>query len=146
MNPPPRDERVARAVAVFEGLTRENLASLAGIYAENAYFRDPFNEVRGLDAIRSIFDDMFAHLADCRFEFLDVVSDERGAVLTWDMAFRFRRYRPDAPQTIHGASHLRFDAAGRIVYHRDYWDAADELYAKLPLIGPLMRYLKRRIA
>lgn len=146
MNPPPRDERVAHAVAVFEGLTRENLAGLAGLYADNAYFCDPFNEVRGRDAIRRIFDDLFVPLADCRFEFLEVVADERGALLTWDMTFRFRRYRPATPQVIHGASHLRFDAAGRIAYHRDYWDAAGELYAKLPLIGPVMRYLKRRMA
>jgi steroid delta-isomerase len=146
VNPPPRDERVARAVAVFEGLTRENLASLAGIYAENAYFRDPFNEVRGFPAIEPIFDDMFARLADCRFEFLDAVCADGGALLTWNMHFRFRSYRPDTPQLIQGASHLKFDAAGRIAYHRDYWDAADELYAKLPLIGPVLRYLKRRLA
>jgi hypothetical protein len=146
MNPPPRDERVARAVAVFEGLTHENLTGLTGLYAATAYFRDPFNEVRGQEAIRRIFADMFVHLADCRFEFLDAVCDEGGALLTWDMRFRFRRYRPETAQTIHGASHLKFDAADRIVYHRDYWDAANELYAKLPLIGPLMRYLKRRMA
>ena len=42
-----------------------------------------------------------------------------------------------------GASHLRFDAAGKVVLHRDYWDAAEELYAKLPLIGPPMRLLRR---
>jgi steroid delta-isomerase len=146
MNPPPRDARVARVVAVFEGLTRENLASLAVIYAADAYFRDPFNEVRGFPAIEPIFDEMFVHLADCRFEFLDALSDEGGALLTWNMHFRIRRYRPDTPQVIHGASHLKFDAAGRITHHRDYWDAADELYAKLPLIGPVMRYLKRRMA
>jgi len=146
VNPTPPDERVARAVAVFEHLSRENLASLAGVYAANAYFRDPFNEVRGFPAIEEIFDDMFTRLADCRFEFVDAVCDEGGALLTWDMHFRFRSYRPDAPQVIHGASHLKFDHAGRIAYHRDYWDAADELYAKLPLIGPVMRYLKRRLA
>jgi len=61
------------------------------------------------------------------------------------MAFRVRAHRPGVVQTIHGASHLRFDAAGRIAYHRDYWDAASELYAKLPLIGPVMRYLQRRL-
>ena len=146
MNPPPRDERVARAVAVFERLTRENLASLAAIYAEDAHFRDPFNEVRGFPAIERIFDDMFVRLADCRFEFLDAVCDEGGALLTWDMHLRFRSYRPDTPQVIHGATHLKFGATGRISHHRDYWDAADELYAKLPLIGPVMRYLKRRMA
>jgi steroid delta-isomerase len=30
--------------------------------------------------------------------------------------------------------------------HRDYWDAAGELYEQLPVIGSLMRWLKRRIA
>jgi hypothetical protein len=39
---------------------------------------------------------------------------------------------------------LVLDEAGRITLHRDYWDAAEELYEKLPLIGGLMRWLKRR--
>lgn len=41
-------------------------------------------------------------------------------------------------------SHLHWDAEGRTVMHRDYWDAAEELYEKLPLLGGLMRWLKRR--
>ena len=146
MNRGLHDERLARVVSWFERLTRADVASLGDIYAANAYFRDPFNEVRGVPAIRKIFEDMFERLADCRFEMIDAVSDASGSLITWDMTFRFRSYRPDAPQKIHGASHLKFDAAGRIVYHRDYWDAADELYAKLPVIGPVMRYVKRRMA
>jgi len=43
-----------------------------------------------------------------------------------------------------GASHLLLDADGRITSHRDYWDAAEELYEKLPVLGALMRILKRR--
>lgn len=45
---------------------------------------------------------------------------------------------------IHGGSHLQLDPSGRILVHRDYWDAAEELYEKLPLIGALMRWLRRR--
>jgi hypothetical protein len=30
--------------------------------------------------------------------------------------------------------------------HRDYWDAAEELYEQLPGIGVLMRWLRRRAA
>jgi hypothetical protein len=33
-----------------------------------------------------------------------------------------------------------------VAYHRDYWDAAEELYEKLPVLGGLMRFLKRRAA
>jgi steroid Delta-isomerase len=42
------------------------------------------------------------------------------------------------------ATHLRFAADGRIVYHRDYWDAAEEPYAKLPVLGAVVRALQRR--
>jgi hypothetical protein len=63
--------------------------------------------------------------------------------LTWDFLFEFRRHVA-GPQVVRGASHLRFDAEGRVVLHRDYWDAAEELYEKLPLVKLLMRWLKRR--
>jgi hypothetical protein len=45
-----------------------------------------------------------------------------------------------------GLEILVLGADGRIAVHRDYWDAAEELYAKLPLLGALMRALRRRAA
>ncbi len=134
-----------RARAFYENLTPGDVERLDDVYAPNAYFRDPFNEVRGVPDIRRIFAQMFEQLADCRFHVLETVVDEQGALLTWDMTFRMRRYRPERVQTIHGATHLKFDPAGRIAYHRDYWDAAGELYEKLPVIGTLMRWLRRRL-
>ena len=43
-----------------------------------------------------------------------------------------------------GGSHLKLTEAGLIELHRDYWDAAEELYEKLPAVGSLMRWLKKR--
>jgi hypothetical protein len=54
-----------------------------------------------------------------------------------------RRFSDDE-QCIRGASHVRFASDGRVAYHRDYWDAAEELYEKLPVVGSLMRWLKTR--
>ena len=140
----PLNQTAARVVSLYENLTPLAVARIAEIYAPQATFRDPFNAVHGVEAIQHIFERMFLHLDDCRFRVTDTVVDARGAVLIWDFEFRIRTYRPDTRQTIHGSSHLRFDTAGRVIYHRDYWDAAEELYAKLPLLGPLMRWLKRR--
>jgi 2-polyprenyl-6-methoxyphenol hydroxylase-like FAD-dependent oxidoreductase len=53
------------------------------------------------------------------------------------------RLVPISIQYLHSAAHLHFNSAGLINYHRDYWDAAEELYEKLPLLGGLMRILKR---
>ncbi len=136
---------VARIVAFYQNLRPADVDRVAEFYAEDAYFRDPFNDVRGAAAIAAIFHRMFAALDDCRFVVTDVVRDGSGAFLVWDFTYRVRRFRPQRQCSIHGASHLRFDAAGRVCWHRDYWDAADELYAKLPVVGPLLRLLKRRL-
>jgi hypothetical protein len=60
------------------------------------------------------------------------------------MHFRFKRFDTVTPQVIRGGSHLRLASDGRVEDHRDYWDAAEELYQKLPVLGGLMRWLKKR--
>jgi steroid delta-isomerase len=135
---------VARLVDFFESITPESTQRIAELYAPDAWFKDPFNEVRGTQAIAQVFEHMFTQVAEPRFRVTDRVCAENGALLTWDFTFRFR---PDAPPvTVRGASHLRFDAAGRVAYHCDYWDAAGELYEKLPVLGALMRLLRRRLS
>jgi limonene-1,2-epoxide hydrolase len=132
-------------VRYFEGITPASLEDLARFYTEDAYFRDPFNEVRGIDAVRAIFERMFEALAEPRFTVVNRVVDGDQAMLEWDFTFRVRRWKPGTVQVVHGVSHLRLAADGRIAYHRDYWDTAEELYAKLPLIGSLMRFLRAKL-
>ena len=48
-------------------------------------------------------------------------------------------------QRFTGMSLLRFDSNDKIIDHRDYWDAAEEIYEKFPLIGPSRRWIKRRM-
>lgn len=137
---------LARAIAFFEQISPSDVARLDEIYAADAYFRDPFNEVFGVAAIARVYANMFEQLDDCRFVVADTIADDKAALLIWDFTFRIRRWRPHKVQTIHGASHVRFTADGKIGYHRDYWDTAEELYAKLPLIGSVMRFLRRRLS
>ena len=68
------------------------------------------------------------------------------AMLIGNLHFRTRSWRHATTQVIHGVSHLRFDPDGKVNYHRDYWDAAEEIYMKLPLVGGLMRYLRRHLS
>ena len=41
---------------------------------------------------------------------------------------------------------VTFAANGKVTLHRDYWDAAEELYARLPVLKWLMRALARQAA
>lgn len=124
----------------FERLTRESVADVGRYYAEDAFFKDPFNEVTGVEAVRRVFAHMFDQVEGPRFRVLERWQDAHGAMLIWTFEFRLR----GESWTIRGATHLRFAADGRITHHRDYWDAAEELYAKLPVLGAVMRALQRR--
>ncbi len=137
------DARVARVVAMFESITPADVARLGEFYTPDARFKDPFNEVQGVPAIERVFAHMFVALESPRFVVRDIVVDGDQCFLTWDFLFRFKRFSR-GEQVVRGGSHLRFDARGRVALHRDYWDAAEELYEKLPLVGSLMRWLKRR--
>jgi steroid Delta-isomerase len=138
------DPKVARFIALFENLTLADVARLPEVYATNVQFKDPFNEVSGVADVQRIFNHMFKTLEQPRFVVRDVLSEGDQCFLSWEMLFRLRRL-DGKPQVIRGASHLVFDATGRVVLHRDYWDAAEELYEKLPYLGALMRWLKRRV-
>ena len=139
------DPRAQKIVALFERLTPAELPQLADIYTADARFKDPFNEVRGAAAITRIFEHMFKALEAPRFVIRDVVVQGDQCFLSWDFVFRLRRDR-GVEQLIRGATHLQLAPDGRIAVHRDYWDAAEELYEKLPVVGTLMRWLKRRVS
>jgi limonene-1,2-epoxide hydrolase len=131
-----------RVVHFYETLTADSVPQVRTVYAADASFKDPFNEVRGHDAIVRIFEHMFVQVAEPRFVVSERMQQGAHAFLTWEFRFRMRHLRR-GEVLVHGASHLVFDADGRVALHRDYWDAAEELYEKLPLLGGLMRLLKR---
>jgi ketosteroid isomerase-like protein len=140
----PPDPRVQRIVTLFERLAPAELPRLPEIYTPDARFKDPFNEVQGVAAITRIFEHMFDSLQAPRFVIRDAIVQGDQCFLSWDFVFRMKRFS-GAEQLIRGATHLRLAADGRIAVHRDYWDAAEELYEKLPAVGALMRWLKRRV-
>ena len=133
-------------IRYYEHLNVEDVARLGEFYAEDAYFKDPFNEVRGIPAIRRIFTHMFRQVAEPRFKIEETIVADNGAMLAWTFHYRMPRLGGGGNQVMRGVTHLRFDAAGKVCHHRDYWDAAEELYMKLPAVGCLMRGLRRMIS
>jgi hypothetical protein len=87
---------------------------------------------------------MFKALERPHFVVTEQVVQGHQCFMTWEFRFGFKNFKKGEPQVILGASHLVFSDSGSVTLHRDYWDAAEELYEKLPLVGGLMRWLKRR--
>jgi hypothetical protein len=128
----------------FETLSPQSVAQLHTIYDAQARFKDPFNEVQGLPEIERIFQHMYVALNQPHFVVTGQVVDGPQAFLTWEFRFRFKRFDTITLQAVRGASHVVFNEQGLVTMHRDYWDAAEELYEKLPVLGGVMRWLKKR--
>lgn len=135
-----------RLIAFYHELTPESVGRFPELYSADAYFKDPFNEVRGVAAIQGIFTHLFRQVEAPRFVVGERVVDANGVMLVWEFHYRVRRWGRGETQLMRGVSHLKFAADGRVNYHRDYWDAAEELYMKLPVIGSLMRSLRSMLA
>jgi steroid delta-isomerase len=135
---------VDRIAEAFQNLTPDKVEALDAIYAPYARFKDPFNDVQGLAEIQRVFRHMYVTLENPRFLITGRIVQRAQCFLTWELHFAFRRFKHGRAQCITGGSHLVLNDEGRITSHRDYWDAAEELYEKLPMMGSLMRWMKRR--
>ncbi len=138
--------RIDALVHFYETLVAARVQDFGSYYAQDAYFKDPFNEVSGLEQIERIFERMFRQVTEPRFVVRERIGDESGLILVWDMTFRMKAWQSRELQVIRGVSHLRFGDDGKVTYHRDYWDTGEELYSKLPLIGVMTRLLRRALA
>ena len=140
----PASPAVDAIIRFFETLSPDRLENLTEVYTADARFKDPFNAVQGVAAIQGVFRHMYTSLDAPRFVVTGHIAQGEQCFLTWQFKFGFRNYHRGTEQTIEGGSHLLLAADGRIQQHRDYWDAAEELYEKLPVVGGLMRWLKKR--
>jgi ketosteroid isomerase-like protein len=126
----------------FATLTPASLKNIDNIYAQSATFRDPFNQVTGTASIQRIYQHMFEQLGEPRFVITAKVVDSAGAFMTWQFLFTLS----DKGYKIEGGTHFQLDEHGLIVLHRDYWDAAQELYEKIPVLGAVLRLLRKKLS
>ena len=131
----------AAYVAFLEALTPESLPGLKDFCAPEVAFRDPFNDVAGIDALEAVFRKMFEDVAEPHFKVKDYALSGRTAYLCWDFTFRAR----GRAWSIDGMSEVTFDDEGKVLRHIDHWDAASQFYETVPFLGTLIRLIKRRL-
>jgi ketosteroid isomerase-like protein len=131
--------KIDRLVAWYQGLSPSSLGSIGELYHESASFQDPFNRVQGQAQIAAVFQHMFDTTQNPAFTVEQVQIDNDVAWVSWLFSCGLRGKKI----AIEGVTQLMFAKDGRVMRHRDYWDAAD-LYQQLPLLGTMVRMLKRR--
>ena len=128
----------------FENLTEETtIDHFRMIYDERVRFKDPFNSVKGINAVYNVFAHMYRNLDDPKFIIIEYIDKESIAYVKWKFLFSFKN--ESAQQMFEGVSRLETNEEGKVIEHIDYWDAAEHMYEKMPIIGWLLRTIKRKI-
>lgn len=143
---PAMKDGLARYVRFYETLTTDSLKEIATHFTPDATFRDPFNNVKGVDKIRLVFEDMFKTIGQPDFKVTDRAWSDTGdnhAYMRWTFTYRVRG--KGQPLLVDGVSYMTFADDGRVASHIDYWDAAQGLYEHLPVIGWVLRSIRKRV-
>jgi hypothetical protein len=134
----------------FSALNKDNLQHLGELYSVDIHFTDPLHDVHGLADLQHYFAQLYANVEQLQFEFhgFDNVrhqNDDGEGYLRWVMTYRHPRLHKGQPIAVPGCSHLQWHN-DRVRRHHDYFDAGAMLYEHLPLMGPAVAWLKRRMA
>lgn len=114
-------------------------------YAENVWFNDTLKTIEGREALRSYLAHSAEAVEACRVEVAEIIGNGEGDYYArWSMMIQFKRFKRGQQTHSIGMSHLRFDQDGRVVLHQDFWDASQGLFDHVPLLGAMIRWVRRQ--
>ena len=131
-----------RYIAFCEKMTPADLDRLGDFCAPAIRFRDPFNEVIGLESYRRVLAKMFEDIGQPDFKVDGHALEGDICYLRWRLSFRRKN---GCREVIPGMSEVAFGPDGRATRHFDYWDAG-QVYKLVPLLDSFIRMVRRRLS
>ena len=128
----------------FQEMNAENVGIIQKIYDEKITFEDPFHRVIGYENLETYFKRLYINVESINFEFHEEVANHDAVFLTWTMRLVHPKLNGGKEISVNGASHLKI-RGDKIVYHKDYFDGGAMLYEQVPIIGGLVRWIKKNL-
>ena len=138
------EDRLKTYAEFFETLSVEDLGRFDQIFSKDIHFKDPFNDVYGIEAVKQVFTHMFEQCNDPRFCVSDYCGTKDCGYLYW--TFQFNPKKHGHERNLEGLSRVIFNSAGQVCEHVDYWDPAEQIYSDLPVLGWILKRIRRRLS
>ena len=111
------------------------------VYAEDVHFIDPTQEKKGVEAYISAQDGLIRRCDDVFLETSNISVTGNLAFVEWRMGLKIKGVEFIYP----GTTRLVFGENGLIVKHRDYFDFVGPTLGPVPILGPVVRWIYKRI-
>ena len=126
----------ARVQTYFAGMTADSVREqTATVYAPEGYLNDTLVGIDGADRIEAYFSHTMERARLLNVEFLDRAATGTDWYVRWRMTVVADGLNGGQEVVTYGVSHFRFDADGRLLIHKDFWDSGTGLYEQLPGLG-----------
>lgn len=129
----------------YQKLNADNLFLLAEIYTPEIHFIDPAHELRGLAEVEAYFLRLYANLTHINFNFFHPHRSVSEGYVQWQMTFSHPQILRGKHIVVPGTTFIKFDKRDKVFFHRDYFDLGAMLYQHLPLLGPTVKMINRRL-
>ncbi|MFP4281128.1 MAG: nuclear transport factor 2 family protein [Opitutales bacterium] len=143
---PEAEAAIERFRRFFSDLTVDRVEEeCARVYARDAILHDTLVTHQGIDEILPYFRSTAERAAGVNVTIDRTVRDGSDYFIQWTMDITWKGFGKGRTTRSVGMSHLRFNAAGEVVLHHDFWDSTSGFFEHLPVIGGLLRWIKRRV-
>ncbi|MCO5113417.1 MAG: lipocalin family protein [Bdellovibrionaceae bacterium] len=126
----------------FDG---KNLDILDGFYSNDVHFIDPVADVQGLDELKDYYNKMYQNVENIHFEFKNFIEGKDSIAAEWVMTLTSKKLNSSKPFDVVGSSIFILNEKGEIKYHRDYLDLGEMIYEKIPVVGFVIRSVKKNL-
>ena len=114
------------------------------LYAKDLYFSDALMLTNSKDAVVAHFRGLVEGGANVEVDMLDVLVQGSDVYLVWLMTAEFQPIRKPVTSKTIGITHARFNTAGEVILHQDFWDTGLGFYQQVPGLGSLVKAINRR--
>ena len=138
----PPDALKAKIVKAFNQLNKNTIDELDEFYTDDAEFIDPVSRIKGLPGIKKYYANVYKNVESIQFDFKEIQHDELSFYGQWVMTFSTKMLNGGKPFAVEGLSVIKFNAHGKVFFHRDYTDLGSMVYEKVPVLGSVIRLIK----
>ena len=138
-------ERSERIYKVFNELNANTMDILDNFYDENLVFIDPVGKLKGLEAMKAYYANMYQNVQEIRFDFTNEVVNGDTHVVIWVMYLKAEGLKGGDEVVLEGNSHIVFsEASNKVIFHRDYFDMGAFIYEHIPILGTIIKKIRQR--
>lgn len=136
---------LAHFIETYQHLAVDNLSNLETIYHQDIVFQDPLHMISGFNNLADYFAQLYQNVTACNFVIKQVIQQDNHAALYWTMTYQHKHLNGGQSIEVEGHS-IVVGEDNKVIYHRDYIDLGQMLYEHIPLLGGVIRWLKKRVS